>query len=86
IWEDLIQKEKWLLSHRETVKCFDGVGRVAWPGRPITRTSSSISPILGYSISCMMMGGFHVFVYRGFHMWLNYVPGISFKTDNESFK
>ncbi|QHO28847.1 uncharacterized protein DS421_7g220210 [Arachis hypogaea] len=27
IWEDLIQKEKWLLSHRETVKCFDGVGR-----------------------------------------------------------
>ena len=26
------------------------------------------------------------FVFRGFPVWLKYVPGIAFRTDNEPFK
>lgn len=43
-------------------------------------------PYLGYFLQVLLLEHFGFVMCRGFPVWLKYVPGISFRTDNEPFK
>ena len=54
---------------------------------PILKKTYNILFHLGFQMQCLfMLLIIYLFCLRGFLVWLKYIPGISFRTDNEPFK